>query len=61
MKLRTWLNNHYFDSAEPYDIVDERYNELNISWNDMMNYDFVAYIPGDLKSDAKIVVREVMN
>ena len=33
---------------------------LNISWDDMMSYDFVAYIPGDLKSDAKIVVREEM-
>lgn len=60
MKLRMWLNNHCFDSAEPYMTVDEHDNELNISWDDMINYDFVAYIPGDLKSDAKIVVREVM-
>ena len=56
-----WLNNHCFDSAEPYVFVDEHDNELNISWNDMMNYDFVVYIPADLKSDAKIVVREDMN
>ena len=57
MRLRHWLNSHYFDTAESYTIVDELHNELNISWDDMINYDFVDYIPGDLKSDAKIVVR----
>lgn len=57
MTLRDWMNRHFFESANPYKICGEDGAELSIAWDEYKNYDFVKYIPGNSKSDDKIIVK----
>ena len=55
MTLRDWMNEHFFDNAKPYMIVDDCGKELDVDWNEYENYEFVKCVPGE--SEDTLIVK----
>lgn len=41
MTLKDWMMKHFFDSINPYKIVTENGEELEIEWEEFIDYTFI--------------------